>query len=67
MQLRPPTAHSQRCLAQNLIFVESAQVHRGQIIPGDAAPRLDRRAEDTVATTRTFAKIIEEAEASYAF
>ncbi len=67
MQLRPPTTHSQRCLAQNLIFVESAQVHRGQIISGDAALRLDWLAEDTVVLTRTFAKMHEEAEAAYAF
>jgi len=67
LQLRPPTAHSQCCLAQNLVFVESTQVHRGQIISDDAATRLDRRAEDTVATTCTFAKIIEEADPSYAF
>ncbi|GAA1407946.1 hypothetical protein AUR04nite_13410 [Glutamicibacter uratoxydans] len=67
LQRRPPTARSQRCLAQNFVFVESTQVHRGQIVSDGVTLRLDRLADDIMVPTRTFAKISEEAEAAYAF
>lgn len=66
-QLRPILAYMKAHVVQGYVFIESRDVHRGSIISDDVTLRLDRLVEDTVVLARTYAQILAEREAEYAF
>ncbi|MFH0411967.1 NADPH-dependent FMN reductase [Corynebacterium sp. L4756] len=66
-QLQPILTYMKAQLVQPYVFVESADVLRGEIVNHDVIQRLGRMVEDAVVLTQTYQRIREEKEASYGF
>lgn len=66
-QLRPILSYMKAQIVQNHVFVESSDIVRGEIINDDVAFRIQRLVEDTVTLQKTYAEIVAEREAAYAF
>ncbi|MGG5171089.1 NADPH-dependent FMN reductase [Pseudarthrobacter sp. J1738] len=66
-QLQPILTYMKAQVVQPYVFVEQVDVHRGEIVNHDVDQRLERLAQDTVALSRAFTHVLQEAEAAYGF
>ncbi|WP_435653802.1 NADPH-dependent FMN reductase, partial [Corynebacterium stationis] len=66
-QLQPIVTYMKGQVVQPYVFVESADLLRGEIVNHDVLQRLDRLVEDTVVLTQTYQKIRDEKDAAYGF
>ena len=63
----PIVAYMKAQVVQPYVFVEGADLLRGEIVNHDVLQRLDRLVEDTVVLTQTYQKIREAKDAAYGF
>lgn len=66
-QLQPILTYMKAQVVQPYVFVEGADILRGEIINHDVLQRLDRLVEDTVVLTQTYQKIRDAKDAEYGF
>lgn len=66
-QLQPIVTYMKGQVVQPYVFVESADLLRGEIVNHDVLQRLDRLVEDTVVLTQTYQRIRDEKDAAYGF
>lgn len=66
-QLQPIVSYMKAQVVQPYVFVEGADLLRGEIVNHDVLQRLDRLVEDAVVLTQTYQKIREEKDAAYGF